>query len=184
MGRPKKFNRTEVLEKAMPLFWERGFADTGLQDLEKVTGVNKSGLYAEFANKEDLFLEALRHYGKNRRSLAILAQEPAGWENIEALLKLPPLRSDGQKGCFSVNTMREVGRLPEAAKEIISDNRQELKALMRKNLAAAKPNGSIDVLVEILATFFSGICIEQNLCAPPDETLKKIDAFMQMLRSM
>ena len=45
MGRPKSFSREEVLEKAMPVFWKHGFADTSLQELERATGVNKSGLY-------------------------------------------------------------------------------------------------------------------------------------------
>src|SRR5580658_1287599 len=67
MGRPKNFSRDEVLEKAMPVFWKHGFADTSLQDLERATGVNKSGLYAEFRDKEDLFVECLRHYLRARR---------------------------------------------------------------------------------------------------------------------
>jgi Bacterial regulatory proteins, tetR family len=55
MGRPKNFSREEVLEKAVPVSWKHGFSDTSLQDLERATGVNKSGLYTEFRDKEDLF---------------------------------------------------------------------------------------------------------------------------------
>ena len=43
----------------MPVFWRRGFADTSLHELEQATGVNKSGLYAEFKDKEDLFVQSL-----------------------------------------------------------------------------------------------------------------------------
>jgi hypothetical protein len=46
IGQPKNFNREGVLEKALPVFWRRGFADASLHELEKATGVNKSGLYA------------------------------------------------------------------------------------------------------------------------------------------
>jgi TetR/AcrR family transcriptional regulator, copper-responsive repressor len=42
-----------VLEKAIRVFWKRGFPDTSVQDLERATGVNKSGLYSEFRDKED-----------------------------------------------------------------------------------------------------------------------------------
>ena len=52
MGRPKSFSREEVLEKAMPVFWKHGFADTSLQELEQATGVNKSGLYTEFRGRK------------------------------------------------------------------------------------------------------------------------------------
>src|SRR5580704_11532423 len=98
MGRPKKFKRDEVLVKAMPLFWERGFADTGLHDLEKATGVNKSGLYSEFKDKEDLFLASLRYYLESRNGKALLSAEPLGWGNVEKLLKIALVCSGGQKG--------------------------------------------------------------------------------------
>ena len=126
MGRPKNFDRTGVLEKAMPLFWRRGFADTGLQDLEKATGVNKSGLYSEFKNKEDLFLESLKHYSSTRKGRELLSVEPLGWGNIEAFLKFRLLRKDGMLGCFAVNTMREADLLPKEAQEIIAESRASL----------------------------------------------------------
>jgi AcrR family transcriptional regulator len=57
-GRTKNFSREGVLKKALPVFWKYGFADTSLQELEKSTSVNKSGLYSEFADKGDLNLES------------------------------------------------------------------------------------------------------------------------------
>jgi Bacterial regulatory proteins, tetR family len=53
-GASENFSQEAVLEKAMPIFRKHGFADTTLQDLEKAKGVNKSGLYTEFRDKEDL----------------------------------------------------------------------------------------------------------------------------------
>src|SRR5580658_10958939 len=103
MGRPKNFNREEVLEKAMPVFWKQGFADTSLQDLEKATGVNKSGLYSEFESKEEIFLESLKYY-LSQRDGSILKQEPLGWENIKNFLALScPAGSSG--GCLAIYSM-------------------------------------------------------------------------------
>src|SRR5580700_9531967 len=62
MGRRKLFTREDVLDKAIPVFWKHGLAETSVQDLEQATGVRKSGLYAEFKDKEDLFVESLRRY--------------------------------------------------------------------------------------------------------------------------
>jgi TetR/AcrR family transcriptional regulator, copper-responsive repressor len=76
MGRPKNFSRKEVLEKAMPVFWKHGFADTSLQELERATGVNKSGLYTEFRDKEDLFVACLRHYLESQEKRGFLTREP------------------------------------------------------------------------------------------------------------
>ena len=83
MGRPKSFSREEVLEKAMPVFWKHGFADTSLQELERATGVNKSGLYTEFRDKEDLFVACLRHYLESQAKRGLLTREPLGWNNVD-----------------------------------------------------------------------------------------------------
>ena len=96
----------------MPVFWKHGFADTSLQDLEKATGVNKSGLYAEFADKGDLYLESLRHYLRKRQKEDLLTAHPPGWENIERFLKLGPCSLEGQKGCFSINSMNQFAVIP------------------------------------------------------------------------
>ena len=72
MGRPKSFSREEVLEKAMPVFWKHGFADTTLQDLKRATGVNKSGLYTGFRDKEDLFVHAFGIIWNPRRGEGFL----------------------------------------------------------------------------------------------------------------
>src|ERR1700721_1292937 len=114
MARPRNFSREGVLERALPVFWKHGFADASLQELEKATGVNKSGLYSEFSGKEDLFLESLRFYLDRLPQLSLLTVEPLGWDNIEQFLKLGPRTTEGQKGCFAVSSMRERASLPPA----------------------------------------------------------------------
>src|SRR5437660_12905958 len=90
MGRPRKFSREGVLQKALPIFWKYGFARTTLPDLELATGVNKSGLYSEFENKEELFLACLRYYRDTRIGGALLSTEPLGWDNIQKFLEEAP----------------------------------------------------------------------------------------------
>ena len=119
MGRPKQFNREGVLDRAIPVFWKQGFANTTVQDLEQATGVNKSGLYTEFKDKEDLFLASLERYAQTRGA-EILTAQPLGWGNIERFLRLGFGCDDDQRGCFAVNSMRELAGLPAEAQEIIS----------------------------------------------------------------
>ena len=88
MGRKKNFSRESVLDKTIQVFWELGYADTSLQDLEKATGVNKSGLYSEFTGKEDLYLASLIQYLAGVQRQDWLTAEPLGWSNIERFLKL------------------------------------------------------------------------------------------------
>src|ERR1700722_10751113 len=160
MGRPRKFSREDVLQKALPVFWKYGFTRTTLPDLEQATGVNKSGLYAEFESKEALFLACLRHYLKTSNGVALLMAEPLGWGNVERFLEEAPSCTFDQRGCFFVNSMRELDCLPEEARTVIADGSVNLKRLLAANVAVEKPKIDAKSLCELISVFFSGICIE------------------------
>ena len=184
MGRPKGFHREEVLEKAMPVFWKHGFADTSLQDLERATGVNKSGLYTEFRNKEDLFMACLRHYLENQGKRGLLTKEPLGWNNVEDFLKNGPLYKGEQQGCFSVNSMREFAILPDEAYAVVTENRAIVKRLLAMNIEAEKTRMAPSAIAEMVLSYFSGLCIERNLKAGKSSSTRKIESFMTALRSL
>jgi len=184
MGRPKNFSREGVLEKALPVFWKHGFANTSLQELEKATGVNKSGLYAEFADKGDLYLESLRHYLRKRQQEELLTAKPLGWNNIERFLKLGPCSLEGQKGCFSVNSMNQFAVLPPAAQDIVSEGRAFLKDLIARNVKAEKPTVKPTVLAEMILTFFTGISMEQHLNVGKAAMNRKVEDFMKVVRRL
>jgi TetR/AcrR family transcriptional regulator, copper-responsive repressor len=184
MARPRKFSREGVLERALPVFWKHGFADASLQDLEKATGVNKSGLYSEFAGKEDLFLESLRLYVDRQQQRGLLIVEPLGWDNIERFLKLGLRDTEGQKGCFAISSMRELAILPPEAIEIVRQSRVRLKQLIAKNIEAERPKMDVDELAGMVLTFFTGLGTEQNLRSSRSATGRKTDTLMQLLRNL
>ena len=184
MGRPKGFSRVQVLEKAMPVFWKHGFADTSLQELERATGVNKSGLYAEFSNKEDLFVACLRHYLESQGNRGLLTKEPLGWKNVENFLKNGPVYKGKQQGCFSVNSMREFAILPAEACAIVTENRALLQHLLARNIRAEKPTMASSAIAEMVLSYFSGLCIERNMKSSKSSSTRKIKSFMTALRSL
>jgi AcrR family transcriptional regulator len=183
MGRPRKFSREGVLERALPVFWKYGFARATLADLELATGVNKSGLYSEFESKEELFLACLRYYLDTRGGGALLSAEPLGWDNIQRFLEEAPSCALNQKGCFSVSSMRELAALPPEARKVIADGRAKLKRLLKANIASEDPKMDVDAICDLVSVFFSGICIEANLNSDRSRARQKIENFMQMLRT-
>lgn len=184
MGRPKNFSRENVLEKAMPVFWKQGFADTTLQDLERATGVNKSGLYTEFRDKEDLFVACLRHYLESQEKRGILVKEPLGWNNVETFLRNGPLNKGEQQGCFSVNSMREIAILPDEAYRVLTENRAVLQRLLAMNIEVEKPRMAPSAIADMVLSFFSGLCIEHNLKSGKSSSTRKIETFMTALRGL
>jgi AcrR family transcriptional regulator len=163
MGRRKGYTRESVLAKALPVFWRLGFAHTAMQDLEVATGVNKSGLYAEFVSKDELFLACLERY-LGARGGTILIAEPLGWKNIERYLSFAADgKNGGITGCFSINTIGELASLPPVAAKMIEESRRDLRAMLKKNVEAANPALDADEACDVVMTFFSGLSVEAHL---------------------
>lgn len=181
MGRPKGFKREEVLAKTISLFWKKGFADTSLQDLEKATGVNKSGLYSEFKDKEDLYLATLKQYIATNGVFDLLEREPLGWKNLEDLLAKSS-SCTGPRGCFVANSVRESSVIPSQAKALISTHIDRVHAAVRKNLVAAGVKKSADLVTELILTFNAGLCLEANMSPIGENKSKKTDAFLFSLK--
>ncbi len=178
MGRRRNFSREDVLTKAIPVFWKHGFADTKVEDLEEATGVNKSGLYSEFSSKEEIFVESLKHYLKLRDG-SDLKKEPLGWSNIRTFLRRScPAGKEG--GCFAIYSIREMSIVPEEAHRVLSSSRESLKNLMRQNLIAESVEDA-DELAAVILTFFTGICLEQNMGRKRAAAIRQIDLFLKKL---
>src|SRR5262245_46633865 len=64
----KQFDRHEDLDRAMAVFWERGYEATSIQELLQAMGINRGSLYATFGNKQQLFLAVLEHYAAQSRT--------------------------------------------------------------------------------------------------------------------
>lgn len=76
-GRPRKFDEGEALDRAMKVFWARGFDGATVDDLVAGTGVGRPSLYATFGDKETLFMRCLEHYGRSVGALAVQALHTA-----------------------------------------------------------------------------------------------------------
>ena len=62
MGRKKRYDRQDVLDKAMGLFWQKGYQATSMAEITQATGLNTASMYKEFGDKDGLFEGALEHY--------------------------------------------------------------------------------------------------------------------------
>ncbi|PGX89398.1 TetR family transcriptional regulator, partial [Bacillus cereus] len=72
MGRNISFNKEHALNKAMYLFWEKGYDATSISDLIETMGISRSTLYSSFGDKDELFkqvLEQYKNYGSQKRNL-------------------------------------------------------------------------------------------------------------------
>jgi len=151
MGRHKSYERGEVLDRALKLFWEKGYEGAHLQELVKVTGLNRFSLYKEFGSKEGLFEEAFEKYRADLNYLGqILVQEPRGLGNVrryvEELIKFP-----WHQGCFAVNALTHHPAVPERNRKQVFKFFKDGEKLIYENLKAAQRNGEIEKDMDIRA---------------------------------
>jgi TetR/AcrR family transcriptional repressor of nem operon len=88
MARPREFDESEALDRALATFWRRGYAACSIRDLVAATGLQRQSLYNTFGDKAALFLKALQRYRKGvEESLAPLNREDAGLQSIRAYMQ-------------------------------------------------------------------------------------------------
>jgi TetR/AcrR family transcriptional repressor of nem operon len=112
-GRPREFERTAVLNKAMDVFWSQGYEATGMADLCSNMGLGRQSLYNAFGDKEALFAEALACYRDTRLLpvITLLKGEKAGVEAVNQVLDFwsQADATSTQRGCFMANSIAELG---------------------------------------------------------------------------
>jgi AcrR family transcriptional regulator len=62
LGRPRAFDTDAALDRAMHVFWAKGYEGASLFNLTRAMRINRPSLYAAFGNKEQLFQKVLDRY--------------------------------------------------------------------------------------------------------------------------
>lgn len=121
MSRHKEFDRDKALNRAMELFWSRGYEAASIQDLVDHMGINRQSLYDTFGDKHALYLLALERYREveSRKLFELLEREGSVKRALRQLFTGLVERSlDGRmrRGCFMGNAMSELaGRCRQTA---------------------------------------------------------------------
>ncbi|GCE45933.1 TetR family transcriptional regulator [Thermosporothrix hazakensis] len=148
MARQKEFNPVQVVEKAMYLFWEKGYEGASVEDLVQCTGLGRGSLYATFGDKRSLYLAALDHYEQQNRERRKIFREKTGplLEMLKAFFQesiAEALEADTHRGCLMVNTALEVApHDPEIAGKVKSAFR-EVEELFYYMLIQAQASGEL-----------------------------------------
>jgi len=188
MPRPKSFDEDAVLDEAVHLFWERGYENTSLSDLEAHLGLGRQSLYNTFGDKQALFLKALDRYDQqiSESVLAGLNVPGAGLEEIRAFFRASAkaLTSPGlRRSCLVVNTILERGSQDPEALLRCNHARDTLERTFRRALAQAKSRGELakDTDVEAMATYLVVQNYGLNVLAKTGATEKELAAVVEVL---
>lgn len=188
MARPREFNVDTALERAMDIFWSKGYEATSLDDLCEVTGLSRSSFYATFGSKRSLLLQSVDRYveQRNPKLAAILAQPLPIHDAFAALARQfidQIVSGPGRRGCFLGNCAAELPRNDRAAMARVRLGLESTEATFCDALARAQSRGDLaaDADVSALARFlmsgFQGLRLVGKV-NPDRATLEDIAGIM------
>jgi len=193
MARPISFDPEAALERAMELFWTRGYHSVSVEDIVQATGLNRHSLYARYGSKFGLLQAAVDRYRDvvldHIRS--VLAQPGTSRERIERLLALrepkEPVNGDDpfwhdmlERGCFALRVTAELRDSHEELRHSFDTFGDVLETLLADVIREGQQNGEFrgDRPPELLASVLVGGFLLPLIYTPAAE---RTGAFMAML---
>jgi AcrR family transcriptional regulator len=169
-GRVRQFDADEALDRALQVFWARGFAGATLPELTKAMGINRPSLYAAFGNKEQLFHRAVDRYQAGPQSFVGEAlKKPAARAVAEALfagfVRMQRDRSNS-RGCMIVSGALACGEEAEPVRRELARLRQATVAALQERFDRAVHEGDLPAgtdcatLARYIATVLNGLAVQ------------------------
>ena len=147
VGRPRAFDPDVALDRAMHVFWAKGYEGAALSDLTRAMRLNRPSLYAAFGNKEQLFRKVLDRYMNGPLAFFGKALGAAKARDVieQIFLGAANMPSDPRTpaGCLVVQGALACGDAAGSVRKKIAARRAAAKAALRRRLQRAKREGDL-----------------------------------------
>jgi len=169
-GRTRQFDADEALDRALEVFWARGYEGATLPELTRAMGINRPSLYAAFGNKEELFRKALERYLTGPQSFVGEAlKQPTARGVTEALfsgfIRMQRGR-DQARGCLVVQGALACGEEAEPVRRELARLIQAAVTAFRERFERAVQDGDLPKgtdcagLARYVATVLNGLAVQ------------------------
>ena len=170
MGRPRAFDVNGALDRALEVFWRKGYEGASIADLTRAMGINPPSLYAAFGNKEALFRKALQRYVDEKRAFLEEAMAaPTAAEVVARLLRGSAdmlADPDHPRGCLTVQGALTCSEGADPIREELACRRADGEAALRRRLERAQADGDLApgadcaALARYVATIVQGMSVQ------------------------
>lgn len=165
MARTVEFIESEIIERAMNVFWEKGYQATSMQDLVDAMQINRSSLYNTIGDKHQLFMKCISNYFNNAmyEIKEKVAKEPS---SLQALINIIRDKAawvvDCEKGCLGIKTIFEIAPDDSEVRKLLSKNNDIYLEFLTEVIQKAKDHKELEteddasLLAEYIFTTFTG----------------------------
>jgi AcrR family transcriptional regulator len=170
MARPREFDEDYVLERALHVFWERGYEAASLAELQEATGLTKSSLYKAFESKEGLFRRVLDRYNRDHLAFRTVALAQLTPRLITETLLLGIINLHTGKntpsGCLVTLSALACSADTRPLSDELSESRNAFERLLRERYDAVKDAGPLPAGMDsraaaaFVSTFIQGLAVQ------------------------
>lgn len=188
MARPPKYDDEEILDRALRLFWTRGWSATSIRDLETELDLKAPAIYRRFGSKDGLAQAVLDHYVDRvvrRRIEKYLRAEGDPMDNIRAFLvsAVTAPADDGPLiGCLLTTTALESPDVSPELGAALSAGQRVIEAALRSELERAQHSGvlapslDVDGALGVLTLAWHGLMVLARSGEPADQLMPRAHA--------
>ncbi|QSP95667.1 TetR/AcrR family transcriptional regulator [Marinobacter salinisoli] len=194
MARHARYDRPTLLNKAITLFWDRGYHGSSMKQIEQALDLRPGSIYAAFGSKDGLFAEALAAYAEQGRGelMSYLEHRDSVVEGLQAYLRaLAGSRTSDKpaRACMIIKTLLESSnthpQLADQAETILADIRQALVEALEQAKGAGELIQSTDCdrLARLIQTQIVGLRSMAERGLTPRELAELADDIASLLDS-
>lgn len=175
----------------MRLFWARGYAAAGIEELTRAMGVPRSSLYQTFGDKQGLFLAAVEHYGRTRLAPMLATLEGGGTlaEDLAAFMAAVVRAATAEPatpGCLVSCALADCAGENERMRAELAARFDKAEAAIAARLERAQAEGALPAdadcaaLAAVLAAVSRGVMLRARSGAPAAALQRIADAALAL----
>jgi AcrR family transcriptional regulator len=168
-GRPRSFDRDKALDRALQVFWRKGYEGASLSDLTAAMRIERPSLYAAFGDKAGLFRKVLDRYQEGPAGyIRDALQEPTARRAVERLFRDTidaSTDAHNPRGCLLVQGALACGNEPDCVRRDLISRRAAGESLLRRRFQRAKGEGDLPAdadpaaLARFIITILHGMAV-------------------------
>lgn len=193
MAGVRQFDRAQVLDKAVRVFRDKGFAGTSTEDLVAAMGIGRQSIYNTYGDKRTLFLAALQAYQDVTVAGHIerLTTPSSVTEGLEALLGGVAVDDDDLRalGCFGVASVAEFGTRDDDVCRVAERADGLLRGAVISRVNEGRRNGELDPRLDasdtadLVLLTLTGLQVAARGGARADAMRRSAASFVDRLRA-
>jgi AcrR family transcriptional regulator len=189
-GRPRGFDYDLALDRAMHVFWRKGFEGASLNDLTAAMGIQPASLYKAFGNKRTLFEKALARYLAGPVAFVHDAlNQPTSFSVADCILRRTAEFLTGRRsrrGCMTIQAALAGGAEGEPIRRKLIALRVKEQDALRRRLERAKSEGDLPNhadpadLARLVTAIYQGMTVQAINGASRDDLFRLADTTLQI----